>query len=176
MELLIGAGSNRQRKICYAGREGWSNLVTLDINPAHNPDHLWDLDRLPYPFPGNLFDEIHAYDVMEHCGRQGDWRYFFRQWDELYRIMKPGGIFCGISPGPNSAWAWGDPGHTRIVSPECLIYLDRDNYAQVGQTPMTDYRFAFDSDWQRIHSEITAEQQHVYVLQARKPEPANAVR
>lgn len=170
MELLLGAGRNHARKIFYDGRQDWTDLVTLDMNAAHRPDHVHDLDRFPYPLPSNAFDEIHAYDVMEHCGRQGDWAYFFRQWDELWRILKPGGVFCGISPARGSQWAWGDPGHTRIIGPECLIYLDRENYAQVGQSPMTDYRFAFDGDWKLIHSETTDERQYVYVLQARKPE------
>ncbi len=169
MELLLGAGSSRARKISIDGREGWSNLVTLDFNPDHDPDHVHDMTRFPYPCPSNTFDEIHAYDVMEHMGQQGDWRFFFRQWDELWRLLKPGGHFVGISPAASSGWAWGDPGHTRVITPECLVFLDRDNYAQVGVTPMTDYRFAFDSDWKVIHSKIEGHA-HVYVLQARKEE------
>lgn len=167
MELLLGCGSNREKKVIYNGVADWSELTTLDMNPDHHPDILHNLTIMPYPFPSGLFDEIHAYDVMEHTGRQGDWRFFFHQWEEIYRLLKPGGVFCGISPAPHSPWAWGDPGHTRVIGRECLVYLDQRQYAQVGKTPMTDYRPWYYGDLETVHSEYTDAGQHIYVLKAR---------
>jgi len=106
---------------------------------------------------------------MEHVGRQGDWRFFFDQWADFWRMLKPGGVFCGISPAPNSPWAWGDPGHTRIISPECLIFLSQPQYAQVGRSPMTDYRFCYAADFDVVHAAIENGKQFHYVLQAVKP-------
>lgn len=176
-ELLLGCGSKRVKEITLPGRsEGWSNLTTVDINPDHKPDIVHDLNELPYPFEDNSFDEIHAYEVMEHLGRQGDYRWFFAQWDELYRILKPDGQFYGTSPIWASPWAWGDPGHTRIIGGESLVFLDRTQYTkQVGITPMTDYRFCYQGDFAPLAIEPmqangeTRPTRLVYVLQAIKP-------
>lgn len=167
MELLLGAGSSRA-KLLSLGDRAWGHLVTLDINQDHNPDVVHDLEILPYPFDDDAFDEIHAYEVMEHIGRQGDWRFFFAQWAEIYRILKPGGVFFGTSPAFDSPWAWGDPGHTRIINQECLCFLSQPNYAQVGKTAMTDYRFVWKGDFDVIYSR-TEGHTYQYGLKAIKP-------
>ena len=98
MELLIGAGANHRKRLFTKGKGEWTCLVTLDINQDHHPDVVHDLTKLPLPFDDDSFDEIHAYEVLEHTGQQGDWRFFFDQWSDFWRLLKPGGIFCGTSP------------------------------------------------------------------------------
>lgn len=171
MELLLGCGSRTERLIAYNGKTTWDHLVTLDMNPAHNPAVEWDLTKRPLPFAENSFDEIHAYDVLEHLGQQGDWRTFFDEWAEWYRLLKPDGVLCGISPRWDSAWAFGDPGHTRIIGPECFTYLSQDEYTkQVGVTPMTDYRFVWKGDFNVVDmAHDTNFPAFIYILQAIKP-------
>jgi hypothetical protein len=151
-ELLIGAGHDRRRKVSLgSGKQGWTKLVTLDINPDCNPNIVHDLEQLPYPIPSNSFDEIHAYEVLEHVGKQGDWRFFFAQFDEFARILKPNGLLFTTSPAHESPWVWGDPGHTRYMGPEVYLFLDRSVYEQqLGSTAMTDYRRCFTSNWARL--------------------------
>jgi len=141
-ELLIGCGNSREKKVNGSwGTTDWSNLTTLDIDPSCKPDVVWDLaNPEPLPFDDNTFDEIHAYEVLEHCGRQGDWKFFFAQFYDLWRILKPDGLLVATVPMWDSPWAWGDPGHTRIITKGSLIFLDQREYAQLGTTPMTDYR------------------------------------
>lgn len=148
MELLIGAGNRREKVMHLPGKDGWTDLVTLDIDPLAKPDVIHDLDVLPYPFEGDQFDEIHASEVLEHCGRQGDWRFFLAQFQEFWRILKPGGVLCASCPSITSRWAWGDPGHTRVIQPESLIFLQQKQYAQVGQSAMTDYRHVYSADFE----------------------------
>lgn len=138
--LLLGAGNNRKLKMGVGNIPAPETVITLDMDVNSRPDIVWDLENKPWPIEGNSFDQIHAYEVLEHLGRQGDWRGFFDDFAEIYRILKPGGYLVFSCPLPESVWAWGDPGHTRIVSLESLTFLDQDNYAQVGTTPMTDYR------------------------------------
>lgn len=124
-------------------------MTTLDVNPDCEPDILWDLDKLPYaPLRDGYYDEIHAYEVLEHCGAQGDFRFFFAQFSEFWRILKNGGSLCATVPDVGSVWAWGDPGHRRVIQVESLIFLDQAEYAkQVGHTPMSDYRYWYKADF-----------------------------
>ncbi len=168
MELLIGCGSNRAKKLAMGEQTTWSALTTLDINPDHNPDIVHDLNVLPLPFPDDAFDEICAFEVLEHVGQQGDWRFFFAQWSDFWRMLRDGGLFFGTCPAASSPWAWGDPSHTRIIGPECMTFLCQPNYAQVGTTPMSDFRFVYKADFDLIHSQINGEH-YEFVLRAVKP-------
>lgn len=151
-ELLIGCGSNHAKRLPAPGRpKVWEALTTLDMNADHHPDVVHDLEVLPYPFESDSFDEVHAYEVLEHLGRQGDYRAFFAQFEELWRILKPGGYLCGSSPAKASPWLWGDPGHTRAITPECFVFLSQEEYRkQVGKTAITDYRFCYRGDFRPV--------------------------
>lgn len=168
-ELLLGAGSSRAKKLSIRGRTEWSKLITLDINADHKPDVVWNLEDLPLPFPDNEFDEIHAYEVLEHTGQQGDYKFFFAQFSELWRILKPGGFLIGTCPSRNSPWAWGDPSHKRVIQPENFVFLDQTEYTkQVGITPMSDFRYIYKADFSAIH--LADDQNNfLFFIQAIKP-------
>ena len=88
-ELVLGSG-HKSRKVLSSDKDKeYKNAVTLDINPDCNPDVVWDLNERPLPFEDKEFDEIHAYEVLEHIGTQGDYRGFFEEFEEYYRILKP---------------------------------------------------------------------------------------
>lgn len=149
-DLLIGAGSNHDRRI-NTTRTEWDHLVTLDINPDHHPDIVHDLEVLPYPFKDNEFDEIHAYEVLEHIGHQGNYLEFFAQFEELHRILKSDGLLCVTVPLYTSEWAWGDPGHRRVITPGTLAFLSQSQYQeQIGKTSMTDYRFCYKGNFECV--------------------------
>jgi hypothetical protein len=168
VQLLLGCGSNRQKKLWQDSPE-WEGLVTLDIEARHNPDVLWDLNCPdPLPFAENSATEIHAYECMEHCGTQGDYRFFFRQWTDFWRVLIPGGLFFASVPLATSPWAWGDPSHTRIISQESLTFLNQPAYKQVGVSPMSDYRAIYRADFDIIHTNKT-EHSLFFALRAVKP-------
>jgi SAM-dependent methyltransferase len=173
MELLLGCGASRAKKLSLGGRFEWAALTTLDYNADHKPDVVWDLNDTELPFEDDTFDEIHAYEVLEHVGRQGDWKFFFAQWSDFWRILKPDGLFFGTCPAATSPWAWGDPSHTRIIGPECLIFLNQPAYAQVGTTPMSDFRFVYRADFDVIHSNTVGDQ-FEFALKAVKPSRVQA--
>ena len=170
MELLIGSGNSKDRRVGVPGMpEGWTELVTLDIDPGVKPDVVHDLNDLPLPFDDDMFDEIHAYEVLEHTGQQGDWRFFFNQFYELWRIMKPNAYLCCAVPAWDSKWAWGDPGHTRIISEASLAFLNQNEYKlQIGKTAMTDYREWWKGDFDLVAMKYQ-EEGLGFVLQAIKP-------
>ena len=151
MELLLGCGNSRKKQITFKEIPAeWSNqLITLDWDEDCDPKIVHDLNKLPLPFDDDMFDEIHAYEVLEHIGTQGDYRAFFDLFSELHRILKPGGWMIGSCPNWDNVWAWSDPGHTRIISPQMLSFLSQSAYdEQIGKTAMTDYRSIYEADFE----------------------------
>lgn len=146
-ELLIGCGNQKKKLLALPDKEEWVDCITLDIDPDTEPNVQWDLNHLPLPFENETFEEIHAYEILEHIGQQGDWKTFFAQFSEFYRILKPGGHFMATTPSWDGMWAWSDPGHSRIISEGTIHFLDQDNYKQIGKTPMTDYRHVYTADF-----------------------------
>ena len=169
-QLLIGSGNSRARNIRPTRTDaGFEELTTLDVDPRCHPDVLWDLNVVPLPFEDSAFDEIHAYEVLEHIGRQGDWRGFFAEFSEYWRILAPNGYLVGSCPAYGDAWVWGDPGHTRLISPQSFTFLDQSEYSkQIGKGSMTDYRVVYQADFN-----LAMQQQKdgvlYFALQAVKP-------
>lgn len=138
-QLLLGCGKNKKKRVTYKDSNfEWDNVITLDYDERCNPDVLWDLRYLPLPFQDGEFDEIHAYEVLEHVGKQGDFKLFFAQFTEFHRILKPGGRMFITVPRSDGIWAWGDPGHTRVLNEGTFAFLDQDMYNE--NDTMTDYR------------------------------------
>ena len=93
-----------------------------------------------FPFENDSFDEIHAYNVLEHVGKQGDWRGYFTEFGEYHRVLKEGGKFFALVPVGEDAIA--DPGHTRFFSTNHFGFLSQGFYEQIERGfPATDYRW-----------------------------------
>lgn len=169
-ELLIGCGHSRDKKIYINNQSSWDELVTLDRYEECKPDVVYDLEITPYPFKDNEFDGIHAYCVLEHLGQQGNWKSFFDQFAELWRITRPNGILGIIVPNFDSPLAWGDPSHTRIIGPHSFTFLSQDSYVEnlANKTPMSDFRWYYTANWQLVAQEKFTEHQTAYVLKAIK--------
>ena len=166
-ELLIGCGSQRT-KIINDGDPTFRNLTTLDINADHKPDVIHDLCDVPLPFAQDTFDEIHAYEVLEHLGSQGDYRLFFRQFEAFWRVLKPGGHLLATCPSRHSVWALGDPSHSRILVKENLVFLSQQAYAdQVGKTSMSDFRNIYRADFEPVFVD-EGKETFMFVLKAIK--------
>lgn len=151
-ELLIGCGSKLNKRLTIDKTPGFDSLTTLDYNSDHRPDVVWDLtNELGLPFDANTFDEIHAYEVLEHTGSQGDYKFFFWQFSDFWRVLKPGGFLLATCPSRHSPWAWGDPSHTRILQKEQLVFLSQAEYRkQVGNTSMSDFRSIYKADFETV--------------------------
>lgn len=70
---------------CYKDyREGYINLDKKKYKGIRKPDVIWDLNKFPYPFKDNTFEEVLANLVLEHLYRSKLGKIF----EELYRICK----------------------------------------------------------------------------------------
>jgi len=167
-ELLIGCGSQKVKVLSLNGKNVFENVTTLDVNPDHKPDVVHNLKKHPLPFFDNEFDEIHAYEVLEHLAQQGDFKFFFSEFSEYWRILKPGGRFFASVPSPESQWVWGDPSHSRIIHPNNLSYLCQSTYeAQVGKTQISDFRNIYKADFKIIHNNVNKDNLY-FILEAIK--------
>lgn len=173
-ELLIGCGHSREKRVFTPDDPlggTWKDLTTLDINPTCKPDVVFDLRRLglmDLPFDSNHFDELHAYEILEHIGCQGEVEQFFAEFHEYWRVLKPGGYLCATVPDYKSLWAWGDPGHTRVINAGTLLFLSKKQYEQLGRTAMSDYRgLLYDMDFEVVRAKTHGEL-FVFVLRAIK--------
>jgi len=71
-------------------KEGYINLDIVD----YGGNRIHDINTFPYPFEENYFDEIYASHILEHLNN------FHNSITELYRILKPNGIFYCSVPVP----------------------------------------------------------------------------
>lgn len=85
------------------------------------------------PFDSESFSSISAYDVLEHIPRwerlaDGSIIFpFVNLMQEIYRILKPDGIFYAVTPGYPSNAAFQDPTHINFITLETLSYFAGDS-------------------------------------------------
>lgn len=162
--LLLGAGNSRKKKFALALAPDWTGeLVTLDMDPDCGADIQWNLEDRPLPFDNDEFDELAAYDVLEHVGRQGDWKGFFDEFAEYWRILKPGGMFGIVVPIGGDMLA--DPGHTRFFHLNYFGFLSQQFYEdnlKIGAA-VTDYRWYWKKNFNIIHH-VQKEGHHLAVM------------
>jgi len=106
MKLNIGCGYNKKK--------GWINLDKFE---ELKPDSVHDLNNAPYPFEDCQFEEILADNVLEHVED------IITCMNELYRIMKPGGVFTIIVPKFPSFGSVLDPTHKRFFIDQTFLYF-----------------------------------------------------
>jgi hypothetical protein len=192
-ELLLGCGHSRTKRLGWPQRTwnvnapNFEDLTTVDNVMECNPDLLGDLDCSIWQFQArtlhavdcmddngttiksDYFDEVHAYEVLEHLGRQGDYKSFFNTFYNIYRVLVPNGLLFATCPSRYSGWLWGDPGHTRAVIPQSLSFLDQANYAECGKTSRSDFRAVWSGDFKCELSSDADKETHVFILRAIKP-------
>ena len=118
LNLNIGCG--------YAHADGFINI---DNRPEVNPDLVCDvLNGLPYD--DSTVDSIMAHDFLEHIpiGKT------IAVMDEIWRVLKPGGIFDSFTPDAEFGQAaFQDPTHVSFwVQNSWLYYSDSDYRALYG--------------------------------------------
>jgi ubiquinone/menaquinone biosynthesis C-methylase UbiE len=91
--------------------------VNLDYNRLFHPDVVHDLNKFPYPFKGNEFDEIYCSHILEHVED------FFKTMHELLRIAKIGGIIHIRVPHFSNGLGYSDLTHKRFFGWKSFNHL-----------------------------------------------------
>jgi len=88
-KLILGA----------AGAAGQKDAITVDIDPAHKPDVLHDLNAAPWPFKDDSFKEVICHHVLEHLSDLP------KAMKELHRITRKNGMIYIETPHFSSCHA-----------------------------------------------------------------------
>lgn len=113
------------------------NLYKCDI--FYGIDIISDVANVKYchlgqetlPFEDSSVHAITAYDVLEHIPRtQNDNKNpFIFLMNEIYRVLKPGGVFLSLTPVYPYPASFQDPTHVNFITPETFVkYFSKDKY------------------------------------------------
>ena len=103
--------------LACGGKRDPKAQIGVDIYPGPEVDIITDLATFPWPIVGETFDEAMCHQFIEHLPTGGSVPGddpFFRFFDEVWRILKPGGTFAFDVPHYRSVDAVGDPTHRRL--------------------------------------------------------------
>jgi SAM-dependent methyltransferase len=125
----------------------------LDIGCGTNPKNTFNADELfgidvredvganiykadlviePIPFGDEMFDYVTAHDFIEHVPRviyvPHRRNAFVELMNEVWRVLKTGGLFLSFTPAFPQAPAFRDPTHVNIITDETFpLYFDHVN-------------------------------------------------
>ncbi len=105
MSVTTNVGAGRSVLNLGSGLKPMAGAVNLDVSASTHPDIVHNLDVAPWPFHPSTFDEIHAYDVIEHLDNT------LVTMEEIHRISRPGAVVHITVPHFSSANAFTDPTH-----------------------------------------------------------------
>ncbi len=103
------------------GRNKRAGAIGVDRNPNTRADILCDLDRFPYPFRDNSFDELHAIHVIEHVAD------VVRAMEEFHRLVRPGGRIHLATPHYTDFSSFCDPTHRWHLNSFSFRYFGEDH-------------------------------------------------
>ena len=96
-----------------------------------------DLVIDPIPFPDESFEYVSAHDFIEHVPRviyaPSRRNAFVELMNEIYRVLKTGGLFLSLTPAYPHAEAFRDPTHVNIITDQTFsAYFDNVNRWAAG--------------------------------------------
>jgi SAM-dependent methyltransferase len=127
----MGCGTNI--RIPYQAQE----LYGVDLGSDLPPERFRkaDLSLDPLPFEESFFDSVSAYDVLEHIPRvvcvaapeaasgMKTRNCFIQLMNEVWRVLKPGGLFYAVTPAFPSPKAFIDPTHVNFITDHTHHYF-----------------------------------------------------
>ncbi len=108
------------------GTEKIADYTNIDIRREVDPDMVFDI-RKGLPFPDNSIDEVRAYDFLEHIPI-GETVFVV---EEIYRVLKPNGVFEHFTPSTDGRGAFQDPGHKSFWNINSWMYYSDKNQHRI---------------------------------------------
>jgi predicted SAM-dependent methyltransferase len=123
MKLVIGTGVDWKKQ---------DGVIGLDIIPEFNPDIVRDILR-GLPFADETFDEVEIHHVLEHvtghlaCKPTDNFDFVI---NEIYRVLKIGGIANFEMPYWKAEMAVESAGHVRFFNENSLVNFYSNPYGK----------------------------------------------
>lgn len=121
-------------------------LFGIDVAPPVGAERIAaaNLALDPIPYPDSHFDAVSAYDFLEHIPRvlpTADFRStrlpYIELMNEVWRVLKPGGLFYASTPVYPHQTTFIDPTHVNALTVDAHIYFTQPHrvaamYGYVG--------------------------------------------
>jgi SAM-dependent methyltransferase len=125
--LDLGCGAT-PRNLLGRGDTYGIDLKQPTSNAETNPMiKVADLAVEAIPFPNDYFDVVSAFDFLEHVPRiiytPKRRNCFVELMSEVYRVLKPNGIFISVTPCYPHPEAFVDPTHVNIITDKSFDYF-----------------------------------------------------
>jgi SAM-dependent methyltransferase len=132
---------------------GAVEVFGVDIRTSENPAiRAADLAIERIPFDDEQFDYLSAFDFIEHIPRVVYIPHrracFVELINEIYRVLKPGGVWLSSTPAYPKAQVFRDPTHVNYITEETFPYYF-DNHHRLAE--MYGFRGAFKIEQQYWH-------------------------
>lgn len=112
MKLNIGSGFTRK-----------DGFINVDLGPCIDDkgeqftDVICNIEKEALPYEDNSVDEIACFEVLEHLDD------LIFAMNEMWRVLKPGGILKGKVPSEGGRGALADPTHKRVFLTDTFDYF-----------------------------------------------------
>jgi len=103
------------------GRNKYPGAIGIDCRREAAADVLCDINRPPYPFPDNSFDEVRATHVIEHVED------VLATMKEFHRLTRPGGKIVVVTPHYTDFSSFCDPTHRWHLTSFSFRYFGEDH-------------------------------------------------
>jgi SAM-dependent methyltransferase len=114
----------------YGQDEIWGIDISKDVFQLSGKIIHSDLSFEKIPFEDNNFDSVSAYDFLEHIPRllasskEERIRFpFIELMNEIWRVLKHGGLLYAITPAYPRQEAFVDPTHVNIITEKTHLYF-----------------------------------------------------
>jgi predicted SAM-dependent methyltransferase len=112
--MKIDLGCGRRKKEGHFG---------IDCQQLEGVDLVCNCNE-PIPLGNNIADEINASDFLEHIDNNKR----IHIMTEIWRILKPGGVFTSFTPSTDGRGAFQDPTHYSFWNENSFAYYSDDTY------------------------------------------------
>lgn len=131
LSLDLGCGGRPRNPFDADVLNGVDIAIDLPVSAKLNEIRKADLTLEPIPYPSKHCDYVTAFDFIEHIPRQvtvfkearseGQIRSasrlpFVEIMNEIYRVLKPGGLFLSVTPAWPFPDAFKDPTHVNYIT------------------------------------------------------------